>query len=543
MIALLSYPVLVEPYITLQIQGRIWSSSYVLFVLLVGYGAVKIMRGRPDLGQGLPPASSEIPVRPDKKSKILWISLSACASILLLATTNHITQDVAVIPLLWILPLVVYLLSFILAFSSERWYSRQIYLILLFLVTLLFGMALVLGQTAWFGIIWQLIVYLLTLFVCCMICHGELYRLRPHPEYLTSFYLMVVVGGAIGGIFVNFVAPYIFNGYWELPLGFVLCCLLLLTVMILYKATWRTRQRFMLNYVFVIGAVIISSLLVYKYIDAISAKDLGSWRNFYGIVRVRELDEKDWPSPAYMLVHGSTEHGFQLKEKSQRRLATAYFGDQSGVGLAILNHPNNGKGIRVGICGLGIGTLATYGQSGDVYRFYEINPAVVRLAQGESDYFTYMADSQAEVEIILGDARISLERELAAGDKQNYDILVVDTFSSGSIPVHLLNLQALEIYLKHLKPDGILAINISNRYLDLVPVVWTLADHFDLTRLFISGPGNGTTTLPSDWILLSADPGVLNIPAVLNRSIQMKDYRADIRLWTDDYSNLFQILK
>ena len=376
-----------------------------------------------------------------------------------------------------------------------------------------------------------------------MICHGELYRLRPHPEYLTSFYFMVAVGGAIGGIFVNFIAPYIFNGYWELPLGFVFCCLLFLIVMTLYKIAWRTRQRLILNYVFVIGALIISSVLAYSSINAIFVKDLGTWRNFYGIVRVREMDKKDLPSPAFMLTHGNTDHGFQLKEKSQTRVATAYYGKQSGVGLAILNHPNQGKEMRVGVCGLGIGILATYGQSGDVYRFYEINPVVVRLAQGERDYFSYMADSQAEVEVILGDARISLERELTAGDKQNYDILVLDTFSSGSIPVHLLNLQALEIYFEHLKPDGILAINISNRYLDLVPVVWTLADYFDLTRLLINDPGNGTTTLSSDWMLLSADPGVLHISTILDRAAQMKDYRTDIRLWTDDYSNLFQILK
>ena len=224
-------------------------------------------------------------------------------------------------------------------------------------------------------------------------------------------------------------------------------------------------------------------------------------------------------------------------------MATAYFGDQSGVGLAISNHPNRGKGMKVGICGLGIGTLATYGQSGDVYRFYEINPSVAHLAWGEGGYFTYLSDSQAEVEVISGDARISLERELAAGTRQNYDILVLDTFNSGSIPVHLLNVQAFEIYLKHLKPDGVLAINFSNRFLDFVPVIWTLADHFDLARQLISDPGNGTTTLPSDWMLLSADHSVLNIPTILNRAVQMKDYRTDIRLWTDGYNNLFQILK
>ncbi len=545
MIALLSYPVLVEPYITLQLQGRLWSFSYVFFLLLVCYGAVKIMRGKFDSGKNQTSTSSEPQVKPDKKSKVFWVFLSACASILLLATTNQITQELSVIPLLWILPLAVYLLSFILAFSSERWYPQQIYLILLFLVPLLFGMVWLFSQTAWFGfgILGQLIIYLLILFLCCMVCHGELYRLRPHPEYLTSFYIMVAVGGAGGGIFVTFVAPYIFNGYWELPLGLVLNCLLMLIVMIIYKPAWRTRQRLMLNYMFVIGALILSSIIAYKYIDIYSEDNLGSWRNFYGVVVVRELDKMDWPSPGYVLIHGVTIHGFQLKGKEQGKLATSYYGEQSGIGLAILNHPNHGKGMKVGVCGLGIGILATYGQSGDEYRFYEINPAVTQLAQDENDYFTYLEDSQAKIEVISGDARISLEQELAAGDKQDYDILVLDTFSSGSIPVHLLTLEALEIYLKHLKTDGILAINISNKHLDFIPVVWTLADHFDLSRLHIKDPGNGTTTMPSDWVLLSADPGVLDLPAILSRSAQMKDYNTEIRLWTDNYSNLFQIMK
>ena len=199
--------------------------------------------------------------------------------------------------------------------------------------------------------------------------------------------------------------------------------------------------------------------------------------------------------------------------------------------------------MSIGVCGLGVGTLAAYGQPGDTYRFYEINPVIIQLAQGEGDYFSYLADSQAQIEVVPGDARISLERELAAGNKQNYDILVLDTFSSDSIPVHLLDLQAFELYLQHLQEDGILAVHISNHHLDLVPVVWNLADHFKLARVLIDDPGTEITAIRSIWMLLSPDPGLLNVPEITGRSTPMEKYKTNIRMWTDDYSNLLQILK
>ncbi|MHB1347529.1 MAG: spermidine synthase [Candidatus Humimicrobiaceae bacterium] len=376
-----------------------------------------------------------------------------------------------------------------------------------------------------------------------MICHGELYRLRPSPKYLTSFYFIVSVGGALGGVLVNFVAPFIFKGYWELPLSLVFCSLLLLILMLFYKIRLRFRLLFILNNVLIICLVSISALITYLYINNMYKNTLVSYRNFYGVIRVMEKNEKEWSSPAYQLVHGITIHGVQLEEKTQRKIATAYFSKNSGVGLAILNHPDRGKGMSIGVCGLGIGTLAAYGQQGDTYRFYEINPAVIKLAQGEWDYFSFLTDSQAKIEVVQGDARISLERELAAGDKQNYDILVLDTFSSDSIPVHLLDLQAFELYLQHLQEDGILAVHISNYHLDLVPVVWNLADHFNMTRVLIEDPGKDMAAIRSVWMLLSSDPNLLNTPVITSMGSRMDNYKTNIRIWTDDYSNLFQILK
>jgi hypothetical protein len=243
------------------------------------------------------------------------------------------------------------------------------------------------------------------------------------------------------------------------------------------------------------------------------------------------------------LIHGATVHGIQFHNEKLLNLPTSYYGERSGGGLAINNHPNRGKGMRVGVLGLGIGTLAVYGQPGDVYRFYEVNPAVIRLAGGENGYFTYLSNSRAKVEIVPGDARLSLEQELTAGQVQNYDVLMLDVFSGDSIPVHLLDEEAFQIYLQHLSPEGILAVHISNRSLDLVPVMWTLADHLNLAHVLINDPGDGVITCPSMWILLARDPALLDNPAIAIHAEPMNGYVSHIRLWTDDYNNLFQILK
>ena len=266
-------------------------------------------------------------------------------------------------------------------------------------------------------------------------------------------------------------------------------------------------------------------------------------RNYYGLVSILKLGDRDSSLDRYALVNGVTIHGYQFIAGPLRDLPTSYYGETGGGGLAILNHPKRGQEMRVGVLGLGIGTLAAYGQPGDLYRFYEINPLVIEFAVGKGGYFSFLADSHAKIEIIPGDARLSLEREFAFNGSQNYDVLALDVFSSDSIPVHLLDQEAIAQYLQHLQPEGILALHISNLHLNLIPVVWTLADHFNLNRILIEDRPSGVNNTPSIWVLLTRDPSLFETPAFLSREFPMDGYVSPVRLWTDDYSNLFQILK
>ena len=314
-------------------------------------------------------------------------------------------------------------------------------------------------------------------------------------------------------------------------------------VTLFHPTAIHKRWVFVLNGVFLLSMLILSSVRSYLQIHADLNASLYLERNFYGVVSVRELGDPGSSSDRYALVHGVTIHGYQFSIGELRDFPTSYYGETGGGGLAILNHPNRGHAMRVGVLGLGVGTLAAYGQPGDIYRFYEINPLVIQLAEGQGGYFSFLADSQAKIEIVPGDARLSLEQELASNGSQNYDVLALDVFSSDSIPVHLLDREAFDLYMQHLQPDGILAVHISNIHLDLVPVVWTLADYFNLSRVVIEDSGLGLKDLPSLWVLLARDPSLIETPTLLSRARPMDGYVSSVRLWTDDYSNLFQILK
>lgn len=541
LLGLITYPILIEPLLALIWQGWMWSLVYITYTGLAAWGALRIIR----IGKAEKPTAA-IKMEPLQKKAIrlfdavLWIGLAATASIMLLATTSQITQEVAVMPFLWVVPLAIYLVTFILAFSGERWYSRQFFLPLFFIATIFTGW--VLGRSENVGMGTQIAIYSIELFAICMVCHGELYRLRPDPIHLTKFYLLVSVGGAFGGIFITFIAPYAFKAYWELPLGITLGWLLFILVSN-YRKEGKRRILFILNHVLLLSAFLFSFVRTFQYIESDMKSSLLIERNFYGVVRVKSLGDEGWSSQRYALVHGVTIHGFQYLLEEKRYFPTAYFTETGGGGLTILNHPKRGQGMRVGILGLGIGTLAAYGQPGDTYRFYEINPQVIDIAQGKGGYFSYLPNCQAEIEIIPGDARLSLENELILGGSQNYDVLALDVFSSDSIPVHLLDREAFDLYLDHLALDGILAIHISNRHLDLVPVVWTLADYFNLERVVIDDIGNYESAFPSLWMLLARDPELLSAPEIVIKSKNMENYETNIRLWTDDYSNLIQILK
>jgi hypothetical protein len=541
LLGLIAYPLLVEPNLTLAWQGRIWSIAYILFAILTIINVSKSLHRTRSIQE---PISSKVRAPSERirsRKYGLWIALAMVASVLLLATTSQITQEVAVIPFLWVLPLMIYLLSFILAFSGERWYSRRIYLVLLFVFTML--VSWVMGRSESFPIILQVLIYSGALFLACMVCHGELYRLRPMENRLTTFYLMVSIGGAMGGILINFVAPNLFKGYWEFPLGYLFTWLLLLVIFITEKPASIRKKEFLISSVLVISALLITSI---RFVQQVNA-DLNGYlfidRNYYGVVRVKTLETDRINLQSTALVHGVTIHGIQMVAPGMRDNPTAYFGRSSGGGLALMNHPAYGKEMRVGVLGLGIGTLATYGLPGDVYRFYEINPLIVNLAEGEGGYFSFLSDSRAQIEIVLGDARLSLERELLEVGSENYDVLVLDVFSSDAIPVHLLDKEAFELYLRHLQPNGILAVHISNRHLDLIPVVWALADYYGLERVVIDDPGDNHLVYRSIWMLLVRNPEILENPSISERAKIMDNFASHIRLWTDDYSNLFQILK
>jgi spermidine synthase len=523
LLGLLAYPVLIEPSFALLQQGWIWTAGFSLFVLIVG---ILSYRARDSAGIVTHDPVSE---KPSQAVRLLWIILSGTASLFLLSVTNQISQEVAVIPFLWIFPLAVYLLSFILAFSDSRWYERRLYALLFSMATLIMLWSLKNGDEL--NVIAQIAIYNLLLFLACMICHGELYRLRPHADHLTSFYLMVSLGGAAGGIFVNLIAPFIFTGYWEFYLGWLLVIVLL--AVMLYPQ-WSTKRIFQAR-AMGISFLLATLLLTFGFDGYQNA--LFVERNFYGVIRVRELEKNE-----FAMIHGGTVHGVQFL--TDRNRPTTYYVKDSGVGLLLLNHPKRGHGLRVGILGLGAGTLAAYGQKGDAYRFYEINPVVVDLAAGRDGYFTFLTGSKARVSVVTGDARISLEQELVSGRPQNFDVLVLDTFSSDSIPVHLVTREAFALYLQHLAPGGVIAAHISNRHLDLQPVFWQLAQAYGLAIIQINRPASsGEDGFPSDWILMARDPAILEIPAIKSRAISFDHYTTSIRLWTDDYSNLFQILK
>lgn len=587
LLGLLAYPVLVEPILSLQSQGWMWSMGFAFYGIFAGWIAFQNGRVAPlsppttdsvssltsylkGSGASRQASAVEAP-QPSFALMSLWVALSATASLFLLSVTNQISQEVAVIPFLWILPLALYLLSFILTFSGERGYNRKLYSIL-FIISTILTLFVLLNSTR-LHVYWQIFAYCLLLFSACMLSHGELYLLRPEADHLTSFYLMVSIGGALGGLFVSLVAPLIFNGYWEFFVGLAMAIAILLSLRGVTRAERSpkgvvqaameqspnddgvasteklrlattsgvtrnvifVRARFIF---FVFGLVTVMLVLVGTYFSG----SLYSKRNFYGVIRVREDLVGDPTRPAYLMAHGITVHGLQFIGED-RDLPTTYYVHDGGAGLAILNHPRYGQGLKVGMLGVGTGTLAIYGQPGDVYRLYEINPVVTDLAEGKGGYFSFVKDSQADVTMVLGDARISLERELAETGSQNFDVLVLDTFSSDSIPVHLVTKEALSLYLEHLAPDGIIAAHITNLHLDLQPVFWRLAQNYDLYIGRVNYEGDKDGGYASHWILLARDPALLDVPAIQEHTFDLSSYSTMLRLWTDDYSNLFQILK
>ncbi len=500
LIALISYPVLFEPNWTLTQQGIFWSAGFGIYLLVLGACMVTIRSSRLG-GTRDPESGTQVGQSDDKapswRSSLFWISLAACASVMLLASTNQMCQDIASIPFLWVLPLSLYLLSFVIAFHDNQRKLRTLYA-LLSLAAVALGLWN-LSNGSRLGTFFQIGSNALMLFAICLLCHSELYLHRPSPRYLTSFYLMLSIGGAAGGIFVSLIAPLIFPDFWEYNLGLIYVAIIFIAIAYQSRGSWLYRLRIPASVLALVLAVFILILPI-----GWTTHSLRMARNFYGVIKVRAMDG---PIQGYNLIHGAITHGSQAGPGPLHDVPTMYYTQPSGVGQAILNYPPRvaGQPIHIGVVGLGVGTIASYGRPGDVIRFYEIDPDVIAFAR-DSRYFSFLRDSPAKVDIIVGDARLSMERELAHNERQGFDILVIDAFSGDSIPTHLLTKEAIQLYLAHLKPNGILAFNISNRHLDLEPVLTLAGEHFGLSGVLIA-QNNPKDQLgaASEWALFSAN--------------------------------------
>ncbi len=534
MTALLSYPFLVEPNLASHTQGIVWSVAFVCFAVLCGVTAwrTSALATLPDAGAT---AVEEDGPPPPFPLRLLWLGLAASASVLLLAVTTHLTQDVAAIPFLWIVPLSVYLLSFIICFESPRFYHRAVF------VPLLIAALGFMAYRLWpehASMAPRLVIGLLALalFICCMVCHGELARLKPHPRYLTGFYVTVSLGGAVGGLFVGLAAPNLFHAYYEFPIGLILCAVV--AFLVFSRELWRLPMRmraagiavlFLLlgGYGYFLSGIMQHMVSGYRVVE----------RNFYGQLRTRdEGDPRIDDDANRKLIHGTINHGEQMKSEKLRRQPVTYFCPQAGIGRGM--HAQEGHPRQIGILGLGCGTLAAYGRAGDTLKIYEINPQVLDIAQSE---FTYLKDTPAKVEIAMGDGRMLLEHEPPS---RLFDMLVMDAFSGDSVPVHLITREAFGIYFDHLKADGILAVNISNSYLDLEPVMERAANAYGKTALayHFTPEDDDTVCFGCSWTLIMA-PATLEAHPELKKDAKLLKPERPFRIWTDDFSNMFSILK
>lgn len=538
LLALITYPFLFEPVFSSTMQAGLWSALFVVFALsCLLCGWTTAIQCKSDLPAKTKSDSCTVTDAGEAftaPSYARWFILAVVPSVMLLATTNEVCIDIAVVPFLWIVPLTLYLLSFILTFESDRFYNHKI--MTLMTTASLVGTIVMMAVGASFGVVLQIIAFFLNLFFVCMLCHGELVRLKPNPRRLTSFYLTISAGGAAGGLFVGLLAPMIFDVYCELPLGIVCCLLICVGTWLRSDAQFQRLVPPETSLKFGCGIALALTLYLAVFTQH-SSSTKAIERNFYGVLRVVDDREEVTHRPSRDMVHGRVVHGRQFLDEAGRRQPATYYSLNSGAGRVLGNAELAAKsteGRRIGVVGLGAGTLAVYGRPGDQMRFYEINPDVISLAR---EHFTFLADCEADVEVLPGDARLVLEQEA----DQNFDVLVLDAFSGDAIPVHLLTTEAMQIYARHLSQDGVLAVHISNSYFDLEPVVRALGDEFGLSaRIHACKRGaDGGVALESVWMLLCREPDVLTkalgaeSPAANSRTV----------LWTDDRNNLLNVLR
>jgi hypothetical protein len=535
LLALLAFPLSIESLLNTYRQALAWSLVYGVFVVLCG--ASVMLAASPQAIHRVSPEVDQSSARPSLGAQALWLTLSALGTVMLMSVTNHITQNIASIPLLWLAPLTLYLCSFIVSFEGryQRW--QFLWPLLLVLPAMAWGLQ---AENGILSIEIAIPLYCAGLFVACTFFHGELAAKKPAPEHLARFYLMVSVGGALGGILVGVVAPRVFSAYYELPIALIAGGLV--TIFLLYESVKNpdgtpANTPSLHRSVMVIAALyatVTTGWYFYQYeTDYLGRSTLRMERNFFGALRVQ--DNKAEGERVRNFIHGVILHGQQSLNPEHRHTPTTYFTQTSGIGRTFKGFAGTTP-LRVGVIGLGAGTLASYGRRNDVMRFYEINPQVIDVAHKQ---FSFLADSAAATEVVLGDARLSMARESA----QQYDILVVDAFSSDSIPIHLITLEAIDVFLKHIKPDGVIAFHVTNRYLDLKSVLALLAQARGLTAVSIYDDGTSSPlAYSSSWVVLAKNPAVLK-KISLEGAPEKIDIPEGLKVWTDDFSNVFEVLK
>jgi len=540
MLALLSFPFVVEPNIASPQQAYIWSAAYVAFAALCLLAAW-VSRNKsedfktPEVAAAavIEDSSASLAPRPTVGQLALWISLAACASVLLVSITNHMSLNIAPVPLLWVLPLAIYLLTFILAFESDRIYQRWIFLPWVAPALGWMAYAIYAGEGN-FHIWYSIPIFCGGLFICCMLCHGELALHKPAPQYLTLFYLMVSLGGAIGGVFVAIIAPRVFNSYLELPIGLVACGVL--AVIVLFNVEIPKLGANPVRIALAIGVGLLAGYLMRKENADRQGYHLFA-RNFYGELRIRD-DDVGQEYALRNLLHGTINHGSQRLNPEHRYDVNSYYAPTSGIGRTMGAKQALGP-VRYGVVGMGAGVMTGYCRAGDYVRVYEINPLVKSLS--ERSEFTFFGHCAGDKEVLMGDARLTMEKQ----PPPSYDVLVIDAFSSDAIPVHLLTREVMQLYFKLLKPDGVLAVHISNRYLDLAPICLRGAEFVGKKATVVADDASDNTFANSTtWVLItSPDNNVFQNASFEGANMYPASAPATCRGWTDNYSSIWSIIE
>jgi len=570
-LALLSFPYVLEPWLEQQEMGQLWTAGFWVFALLclpVALGAWqnKVQIGAASHGDG-PDSSSPVaaeqlghPAQTSLRQRFSWVALPALASLVFIAATDQISHDVAPEPRLWISTLGLYLVTFILTFDHPRWYRPKLFAILS--LVLLLATAGISDIPRWLGIEWDYGVnevrwsHFALLFVVCMLCHGELYRRRPvDTRRLTEFYLCMSVGGAFGGLFVTLVATQWFDDYHEWLMALILVALLACHV--LFRSDSQ-RPGLAGRLVGVFTAIVMVALLAvmqnpwsWREVRKADRTEvlLDQDRNFYGTVSVKErrfLNEPERNDRVFF--SGNVTHGQQFLSESLRHVPTTYYARDSGIGETLLWAMSQRPNLSVALIGLGAGTLANFAREADAYDFYEINPAAVRFAQ---EWFDNLASCKArEQNILLGDARLRMEQ--LPKDKR-YDVIVLDAFTGGSVPIHLLTREAFQIYRDHLQPDGYIAINITNAYLNLYPVVKAQSEGLGMAFRHKSQAADEVRNVRRNLhFIMTQDQAYLKAYPSVNREVRDAAGRflrhepqdqPGLRLWTDQFSSIAPIAK